>query len=106
MRFYYAARSRLSLEDVCSQLRDRFSLEEFTFEEHDNWRYGWAVNRQLHVNVTEANDYCTIETWSSGCPKGVNYQVILTADAEPGDSDKEISRCLDAPAIKYAEVCS
>ena len=35
------------------------------------------------LDVTEADDDRTIETWTPNCPSGVNWQIILTTIGEP-----------------------
>lgn len=99
--FYYAALSRLRLEATCEALQKEFSLPDFTFDSHDNWRYAWSECGGTHLNVTKASDETTITTWMSTCPAGVNYQIILTAKDEPEGFLSFLTKVLGSPVRKY-----
>src|SRR4051794_3205327 len=101
MDFYYAAGSKAELEAVCDALRVAFDLPAFTFDAHDTWRYAWSNGDHLRLNVTRARDSHTIETWMPSCPRGVNYQVILTAACEPTDFSAQLAAILEAGVTRY-----
>ena len=102
MDIYYAARSGASLDTVCEALRGTFGLPPFVCDSHDNWRYAWSEGEGLRLNVTKADDDCTVETWLPGCPRGVNYQVILSAASEPPDFAVRLAKILRSEVVRYA----
>jgi hypothetical protein len=99
---YFAARSEAQLEGVCETLGAAFDLPPFEFDSHDTWRYAWSEGRGLRLNVTKARGYHTVETWMPGCPSGVNYQVIMTAEGEPPDFASQLEAALGSEAVRYA----
>jgi hypothetical protein len=90
------------LESVCEVLSAAFDLPPFEFDTHDTWRYAWSESQDLHLNVTKARGYRTIETWMQGCPSGVNYQVILTAESEPPEFASRLAEALGCETVRYA----
>ena len=100
---YYAARSEAELEEVCSTLQGALGLPAFVFDGHDYWRYAHSGDGRLHINITEAEDDRTIETWTPDSPSGVNYQIILTAIGEPAGFLPRLSHILPNRAVQYAE---
>jgi hypothetical protein len=102
MDVYYASRSKVPLKQVCESLRTRLGLPPFTFDCHDNWRYGTAETAEVRMNVTRAGDFHTIETWMADCPAGVNYQLILTAGAEPEGFSTLLAEILESQVNRYA----
>ncbi len=101
MDFYYAAGSKAELEVVCDALRVAFDLPAFTFDAHDTWRYAWSSGDHLRLNVTRTKDNHTVETWMPNCPRGVNYQIILTAACEPPNFTSQLAAILDAEVTRY-----
>jgi hypothetical protein len=99
---YFAARSDVKLESVCEALGAEFDLPPFEFDSHDTWRYACSEGRGLRLNVTKARGYRTVETWIPGCPTGVNYQVILSADGEPPGFASQLAKALGSEAVRYA----
>jgi hypothetical protein len=104
MTSYFAARSDVALEEVCSALRADYGLPVFVFDTHDNWRYARSGDDELHLNVTKASDDCTIETWKPDCPTGVNFQIILTSGVEPAGLLALLSEILDCEVVRYAQI--
>jgi len=102
MDVYFAARSGAKLEGVCEALSAGFDLPPFEFDSHDTWRYAWSEGRGIRLNVTKARGYRTVETWMPGCPIGVNYQVILTAESEPPDFASRLAAALGSEAVRCA----
>ena len=102
MNVYFAARSEAKLESVCETLGAAFELPPFEFDGHDTWQYAWSEGRGLRLNVTKAKGCHTVETWMPGCPGGVNYQVILTAEVEPPDFASRLATALGSEAVRYA----
>ena len=102
MSYYYAGSSTVRLRRVCADLRAAFGLSDFEFDVHDHWEYGWATGDGIHFNVTKASDSRTIETWIPVTPAGVNYQIILTAEAEPLEALEVISRALQSSVTRFA----
>lgn len=102
MRVYYAARSRAKLETVCETLSATFGLPPFEFDSHDDWRWGGSEGQNLGLNVTRSQEFRTIEAWMPGCPPGVNYQVILTAESEPIGFASRLAEILSSEVIRYA----
>jgi hypothetical protein len=80
-----------------------FNLPPFTLDIHDNWEYGWAENSCVRLNVTKADDDQTVQQWMQDCPRGVNYQVIVSAASEPPGMLELVSRVLAAPVHRYAQ---
>lgn len=101
--FYYAAHSDAELAQVCSELQAEFGLKDFQYDVHDNWEHAHATKEGLELNVTKADDSNTIEQWIPGTPSGVNYQIIITAQAEPENATDVICRVLRSPVSKFAE---
>lgn len=56
----------------------------------------------LRLNVSRAGDYRTVETCIPGCPSGVNYQVSLTAEAEPTNFASRLVEALGSDVTEYA----
>ncbi len=102
MNVYFAARSGATLESVCEALGTALALPPFEFDSHDSWRFARSEGRGLRLNITEARGYRTIETRMPGCPSGVNYQVILTAESEPPGFALNLTRALGSEAVRYA----
>ncbi len=98
---HYGARSKENLEDVCKALSEVFSLPPFTYDSHGTWRYAWSGGEYLRLNVTQARDRRTIETWIPNSPSGVNYQVILTAPCEPPNFTAQVAAILHAEIVRY-----
>jgi len=103
---FFAAKSDAELEGVCIALQDSFELPPFEFDSHDTWRYAWSENAAMRLNVTQAEDDRTVETWMAGCPSGVNYQVILTAGSEPPGFASRLCDVLGSEVVRYASVPS
>ncbi|WZO98814.1 hypothetical protein EP7_000405 [Isosphaeraceae bacterium EP7] len=104
MNAYFAARSEATLESVCEALSAAFDLPPFEYDSHGTWRYAWSEGRGLRLNVTKARDYRTVETWIPGCPSGVNYQVILTAESELPGFALRLAKALGSEAARLAIV--
>ncbi len=104
VNFYYAANSTAELGRVCKQLERVFDLPSFTFDTHDHWEYGVSEGPRLGMNVTKTDDDRTIETWIPGCPTPTNYQIILTADAEPLNFLQQMVAILGTDVTRYAQV--
>ena len=102
MDVYYAAQSKVPLKQVCDGLRTALGLPPFTFDCHDNWRYGISETADVRMNVTRAGDFHTIETWMADCPAGVNYQLILSAGAEPEGFSTLLAGILESQVSRYA----
>ena len=102
MDVYFAARSGTALESVCEALGTALALPPFEFDSHGTWRFAWSEGRGLRLNITKARGCRTIETWMSGCPSGVNYQVILTAENEPPGFASNLAMALGSEAVRYA----
>ena len=102
MNLYFAAGSGAKLETVCEALSAASDLPPFEFDSHDTWRYAWSEGQGLRLNVTKARGYRTVETWMPGCPSGVNYQVILTAEREPPGFASRLGTALGSEAVQYA----
>jgi hypothetical protein len=88
---------------VCEALQSVFGLPPFVFDSHDNWRYAWSETEGLRLNVTQADDDRTVETWMPRCPRGVNYQVLLSAAREPPDFAARLAGILGSEVVRYAE---
>jgi hypothetical protein len=101
MDFYYSARSEVALEAACEALSEAFALPAFTYDTHDTWRYAWSSGDHLRLNVTRTKGSRTIETWMPNCPRGVNYQIILTAACEPPSFVSLLAAILDAAVARY-----
>jgi hypothetical protein len=101
MDFYYGARSREELEVVCEALSEALGLPVFTYDAHDTWHYAWSSGDHLRLNVTRTKDSRTIETWMPNCPRGVNYQIILTATCEPPNFTARLATILGADVARY-----
>lgn len=101
--FYYAVRSAVKLQAACEGLQLAYGLPEFQFDSHDTWQYAWSRGVDMHLNVTRAKDYKTIETWIPGCPAGVNYQLIVTALNAPQDFESVAGKLLGSPVVRYCE---
>jgi hypothetical protein len=99
---YYAARSGAKLESLCQALGEEFDLPQFEFDSYDTWRYAWSERRGLRLNVTNARGYRTVETWIPGCPNGVNYQVVVTAESEPPGFASRLAAVLRSEVVRYA----
>ena len=99
---YYAARSGARLDTVCEALRGTFGLPPFVCDRHDTWRDAWSEGEGLRLNVTQADDARTVETWMPRCPPGVNYQVILSAAREPPDFTGRLAEILRSEVVRYA----
>jgi len=102
MDVYYAARSKVPLKTVCDALRTSLGLPPFTFDCHDNWRYGISQSTEVRIGVTRAGDFHTLETWMADCPAGSNYQLILSAEAEPAGFEALLAGILESDVKRYA----
>jgi hypothetical protein len=102
MDWYYAAKSDVPLETACASLGQFLDLPPFAFDTHDNWEYGWADNSRVRLNVTRSEDDQTIQAWMADCPRGVNYQIIVSATSEPPGILDILSRILAVPVHRYA----
>jgi hypothetical protein len=103
MNVYYAALSNADLDEVCEALRIKFGLPPFEFDSHDTWRYAQSTGVGMRLNITKADDVSTIETWMPDCPKGVNFQVILSVESEPADFVTHLSEILGSEVVRYAK---
>lgn len=92
------------METVCEVLQTSFDLPPFEYDCHDNWRYAYAGNDFLHVNVTKADDNSTIETWIDNCPKGANFQICLTSASEPPQFLLQLKNAMNCEVVRYAVV--
>jgi hypothetical protein len=60
----------------------------------------------MHLNVTQAEDDRTVETWMPDCPGGANYQVILSAESEPPGFALRLTEVLGCEVVRYASAPS
>src|SRR5947208_3478473 len=104
MKFFYAARSDAKLRQVCRRLEAAYESTPFWIDWEKNWQYGKAMfGKSKQIAVTKAEDYRTVEKWRPGCPSGVNYQVVVTANSEPPDLLRRITEYLGVEVVKYLE---
>src|SRR5687767_11430239 len=107
MVFAYAARSDANLEEVCERLEVAYGFMPFLFDAEDNWQYATTgFDKIRYIGVTKADNYGTIQKWLPGCPRGVNYEVRVKADAEPPDLLSRLTDILGAQVVKFYETAN
>lgn len=88
---HFAFWCSLSLTDLCTAVRDRFSLPEFELGSENETEWAVVLHDGLEYDISCPYEDGTLQTWDDSVPPGCNigFTLSVSTDAiEPRDAEQ------------------